>query len=198
MSKIEEKPITFLLSPTKNSDLSPFFGIETSQYDLKFSHCLGALKQSSFICEQIEYRMKYEFPDHYEIILDYLNRKGLHYQVNSESMKNYDNFIKTYSVLRHTSRICDILSNFKFKIKDGYHIQLSGGEYTLIGPNSSEHLKGWGKFLVLFSTPLRGDDICKYINTEKLLPGITYEQVQNAIFNLIIQGLYIEKCIELA
>ena len=43
---------------------------------VKFIDSLGALKSLLIFCEQIEYRMKSDFPEYYNRIIEYLKSRG--------------------------------------------------------------------------------------------------------------------------
>lgn len=193
LARKENKPICYLKEDMKTSDITKFFNIETAQYDSKFVHCLGALKQSDFICEQIEYRMKNEFPEYYDRIIAFLDRNDLKYPENEESMAHYNDFDEIYSRIKNAESSAELLNNFTLKLKDGYSIVYEGNKYYMKTPRGKEPVKGWGKLLFFFTNPVTGEDVSQYVYQQKLLPNFSLQQIRESIFYLVMQGFFMTK-----
>ncbi len=72
-----QQKISYLIPNNDIDEIVKYSTIETAQYESKYAHCLGRLKKYNYICEQIEYRLKYEFPTYYNRIISYLNKNQI-------------------------------------------------------------------------------------------------------------------------
>lgn len=59
-------------------------------------------------------------------------------------------------------------------------------------------LKNWGKLLLFFESAATGEEVCQYVMAQNLLPSISLEQLRQSVFHLIMQGLYMNKTLDLS
>lgn len=194
----QNRAICYLLKESETTDITRFLSIEAAQYEGKFMHSLGALKQSPYICEQIEYRMKSDFPEYYNHIVDYLKSKGFSFPINEQSMSKYDDFNDIYSQIKSIKERDDILSKVHVKLKPKYSLEMIDKNLYLQDGIKKHQLKNWGKFLSFFESAATGEEVCQYVKAQKILPSISLEQLRQSVFHLIMQGLYMNKTLDLA
>lgn len=193
MVREEFVPIKCILEESDSVDITRFFSIESAQFDSKFIHCLGALKQSDVICEQIEYRMKNEFPEYYERILSYLTSMGLAFPENDLSLQHYTEFESIYSKMKNVYSIDDLLQNYQVRLRDGYKVVLEDDKAYIQMYDNKETIKGWGKLLVYFTEPITGEEVVQYVYRSCILPSFSLSQIKNAVFYLITNCIYITR-----
>lgn len=193
-----QQKISYLIPNNDIDEIVKYSTIETAQYESKYAHCLGRLKKYNYICEQIEYRLKYEFPTYYNRIISYLNKNQIIYAENIKSMNDYDNFYKIYTRINVAKNISEIMTNFEFKLKSNCHIEAIDDSYYMNSPQGRYKLTGWCIFLTLFSLPNTGNSICMEIFKEGYLPNLTSTQIHDNIFYLIMESLYITKCLTIS
>ena len=198
LAKGKHQEVSYLITKCDLNELVKYSTIETAQYESKYTHCLGRLKKYSYICEQIEYRLKYEYPSYYYRILTYLDEQKMEFEVNNESMKGYDKFQKIYSNLNQAATIKDVMSNYKFQLDADCQIEEEGDDYFMLSPRGKAKLEGWQVFLNLFLNANTGSDVCKEICNEKYLPNLSQNEIFSHVFYLIMESLYISKYLTVA
>lgn len=196
LAEKENIPITCLVKSGDIDELVKYCSIETAQQESKYAHCLGILKRYVYVCEQIEYRMKYEYPTYYSRILDFLRDSELDVSENIKSMKRYNDFEQIYSFLKEAKSIEEVLSNIRLKVHKDTPIRQEGDHYIIKYPHGEEKLEGWCVFLVYFSDkPATGEEVCQEIFQQNLLPEISIERIRTSIFYMIMQSLYVTRCL---
>jgi len=185
--------ISFLIPYNDLDEVVKYSTIETAQYESKYVHCIGELKSYKYICEQIEYRLKYEYPIYYNRILSYLDKDQIKYVENTISMKNYDSFLWVYSRISKAKNISEVMTDFEFKLTENLNIEDGGEDYYIVSPHRKYKLIGWNIFLALFSEGNTGIAVCQEIHNEKYVPTLTYSQIYAKVFYLIMENLYITK-----
>lgn len=136
-----QQKISYLIPNNDIDEIVKYSTIETAQYESKYAHCLGRLKKYNYICEQIEYRLKYEFPTYYNRIISYLNKNQIIYAENIKSMNDYDNFYKIYTRINVAKNISEIMTNFEFKLKSNCHIEAIDDSYYMNSPQGRYNLQ---------------------------------------------------------
>ena len=190
--------ITYLIPYNDLDEIVKYSTIETAPYESKYMHCLGGLKTYNYICEQIEYRLKYEYPVYYNRILSYLNKEQVEYLENDMSMKNYDSFHSIYSQMYKAKTISEVMTDFEFRLKTNCNIEENGEDYYINSPQGKFRLKGWNIFITLFSEANTGMAVSQEIYREGYLPDLTYDQIFTKVFYLIMESLYITKFLTVA
>lgn len=193
-----QQKISYLIPNNDIDEIVKYSTIETAQYERKYVHCLGRLKKYNYICEQIEYRLKYEFPIYYNRIISFLNKNQIIYVENIKSMNDYDSFYNIYSRINEAKNISEVMTNFEFKLKPNCHIETIDDNYYMNNSQGKYQLTGWCVFLTLFSHPNTGNSIYQEILKEGYLPHLTPNQIHDNIFYLIMESLYITKCLTVA
>ena len=197
MAKKEARKMAYMIENCDSSDFSQYINIETAQFDVKYAHCIGLLKQSDAICEQVEYRLKCDFSEYHSKVLEYLDKKGLHYEENEESMKKFYDFSNIYFQMLPFKSKSDILRKCEFRLKRDFKIENEGDTYWIVNAANRIRLKRWGTFLIFFQDYVTGDSVSDYIYKKGLLGDMEKEKITESIFFLIIQSVYREKYLEL-
>src|SRR5690606_28223200 len=93
----------------------------------KYIHLLGAYKQNYYACEQLELRMKYEFPDHYRLISTAINEQFPGLANDNANTERKEKLLEAIHII-YTNSLSDI-ENMKVRIKEGCEI-ISAQEFV--------------------------------------------------------------------
>lgn len=195
LAKKHNQDITYLIQSQDLDEIVKYGTIESAQYESKYVHCLGHLKKYKYICEQIEYRLKYEYPTYYNRIISHLENSKVEYAENEQSMKEYNNFQHIYSRLNNAKDISEVMTNFEFKLNTDCHIDEEDENYYMNSTQGRYQLTGLNIFLTLFADRVTGKAVCEEIAKEGYLPNQSYDEIVNNIFYLITESLFITKCL---
>lgn len=113
-------------------------------------------------------------------------------------MSKYDDFNDIYSQIKSIKERDDILSKVHVKLKPKYSLEMIDKNLYLQDGIKKHQLKNWGKFLSFFESAATGEEVCQYVKAQKILPSISLEQLRQSVFHLIMQGLYMNKTLDLA
>lgn len=193
-----QEKVSFLVPNSEIDEILKFSTIETAQYESKYTHCIGQLKKVTYICEQIEFRMKYDFPSYYKRIMSYLDTEQYVFEENTKSMADYLNFCKIYSKINHAVDINDIMTNYEFILNNDCWIEEKDGGHYLNTPKEKSKLTDWRLLLTYFELKTTGMNICKIISNEKDTIKLSFEEIVTNVFHLIMESLYITKCLTVA
>lgn len=196
MAKKESILTAYMIENNDCSDFSQYINLETAQFTVNYTHCVGLIKQCDMICKQVEYRLRSDFPQQYHIILDYLKSQGMHYYVNEESMKYFDDFNRSYQKLKTYKTQEDVMSKGLFKLREDVNLDFDGISYWLSRDGKSKKLERWGSFLAYFQDYITGNELCNYIIENKLAGDINDSAIRENIFYLIVQNVYSNQYLE--
>lgn len=197
MARKESRRMAYMIEDCDSSDFSQYINIETAQFDVKYSHCIGLLKQSDTICEQVEYRLKCDYPEYHTKVLNYLERQGLRYEENETSMKNFNEFSRIYAQMLPYKSKEDVMTKCEFRLKAEYKVEEDGDTYWIVCADERKKLKRWGTFLVFFQDYVTGESVADYIYNKGILGDMEKAKIYESIFFLIIQSMFREKYLEL-
>lgn len=193
MANTHNQEISYLISKNDIDEIVKYSTIETAQFEKKYTHCLGSLKKSIYICEQIEYRMRFEFPKYYNRIMSYINKEHIIYTDDKKTIREYKEFCKIHARISKATSISEVMNDFEFVLRPNYYIEEENDEYYLTSPHGKQKLTGWYVFLALFYRKSTGKTISREIIANEYLPHLTYTQIYKNIFYLIMEALYITK-----
>lgn len=196
MAKKESIPTAYIIENNDSSDFSQYINLETAQFTVNYTHCVGLIKQCEFICEQMEYRLRSEFPQQYQNILDYLERQNMYFDINDESMKYFDDFNQSYTKLKSYKTQEELMTKVSFKLREDVHLDFDGNSYWISRDGKSKKLERWGYFLAYFQDYITGYELSNYIIENKLTGDINDDTVRENIFHLIIQNVYSNRYLE--
>ena len=196
MAKKESIPTAYMVENNDCSDFSQYINLETAQFTVNYTHCVGLIKQCNFICEQMEYRLRSEFPRQYRIILDYLESQGMHYNINEKSMRYFDDFNRSYKKLKVYKTQEELMTKGLFKLREDVNLNFDGNFYWLNRNCESKKLERWGSFLAYFQDYITGNELCDYIIENKLAGDINATAIRENIFHLIVQNVYSNQFLE--
>ena len=123
---------------------------------------------------------------------------GLSYPENEQSMSKYDDFNDIYSQIKTIKGRDDILCDVSVKLKSKYSLERIDESIYLQDEIERHQLKNWGKLLLFFESAATGEEVCQYVMAQNLLPSISLEQLRQSVFHLIMQGLYMNKTLDLS
>ena len=72
--KMSNKEIAYVI-PVLSHDFKEVINFHTAPVIQTFIHLIGKAKKSLLACEQVEFRLKYEFPDYYDRITEVINHE---------------------------------------------------------------------------------------------------------------------------
>ncbi|MES5134382.1 DUF6734 family protein [Prevotella amnii] len=196
MAKKESIPTAYIIENNDSSDFSQYINLETAQFTVNYTHCVGLIKQCEFICEQMEYRLRSEFPQQYQNILDYLERQNMYFDINDEFMKYFDDFNQSYTKLKSYKTQEELMTKVSFKLREDVHLDFDGNSYWISRDGKSKKLERWGYFLAYFQDYITGYELSNYIIENKLTGDINDDTVRENIFHLIIQNVYSNRYLE--
>tara|TARA_R110002049_G_scaffold65035_1_gene170966 strand:+ start:99402 stop:100688 length:1287 start_codon:yes stop_codon:yes gene_type:complete len=167
----------------------------------KYIHLVGFAKQNKFACQQLELRLKYEFPDAHKKVISVLQSSGL-----AENMDAYDSLKenRTYKAIKklYTSELGDIKNtkiqlydNFKLKIKKN-ESELNEDSYILIEKNPfskkeiQTNLKNRDKLLFYFEEPTSINEVIENIGND--MEGLSFKEqmdIEENILDIIFEKI---------
>lgn len=167
----------------------------------KYIHLVGVAKQNKFACQQLELRLKYEFPEYHKRVLDLLPSTGFEIK---NSKTNYDK-LKDERVYRAIKKIyttdLESIKNTKIQLCNNFKFfeqvdESKGTKYTMIENNpftneevKTEILKS-DKILLYFEEPTCINGVIEYINKDfKDLSKKEYSLIENNIMDIIFEKI---------
>lgn len=141
--------------------------------------------------------MKADFPDNYNILIEYLDSHHFVFPQNDISMNNYEYFYEIYKRINRINKVDDVLTEIKVRFKRNITIINDTDQYYVINNGYKKELKGWGKLMVYFSESTNGNDLYEYVVDSGQIPLFSKNEIKKAIFYLVLQGLYVDKCLEI-
>lgn len=167
--------------------INQVIGISEAPIASKFVHCLGAVKQSLHIAEQIKYRLKFEFPEFYTLITNYC-QKHLNYKEPITDIE-YGRFIQAYQVLGSYNSLEDFMAKERFLLHPEAKIKKENDEWWLIRKSETQRLSGWGKILIRLNEEHSGAELAAWMNSI-FGESIPKETIYNNVASYLMQALY--------
>lgn len=167
--------------------INQVIGISEAPIASKFVHCLGAVKQSLHIADQIKYRLKFEFPEFYTLVTNYC-QKHLNYKEPVTDIE-YGRFIQAYQVLGSYNSLEDFMAKERFRLHPEAKIKKENDEWWLIRKSETQRLSGWGKILIRLNEEHSGAELAAWMNSI-FGESIPKETIYNNVASYLMQALY--------
>lgn len=186
MAKNKNKKITaFLPQKAMNYQVAHFNKVP---FECTYIHLMSYYKKIDYLCNQVEFRLKYHFPEHYKLILERLEDKQ---------------FDETESVFQKAKNTYILFENFKDKndildvlVTLDDHIGIFQNEetfayYMAINEKVNDtELNGWMKMLIYFDgKKITGNMLLKSVMNTNLKNHFSDYEIKNGITELILEGL---------
>ena len=162
LAKCEKKKIFPFLNLKPHEEFTDAMTFNLLPNVKSFIHLIGFAKKNIYACEQVEMRLRYEFPYYYQKICKYFDNS---YFSNADA--RYHNLKNTFDFMQKAS-INDIMKE-KFQLsKDARVIignEINTLEYISPQTNTSEaiELTDWNTLLEAFAEPISGEEILEFI-----------------------------------
>ena len=158
LAKSLNKPIKPFVKLDPKKEFTEVMRFDLIPFERAYIHLMGLSKRNIFGCEQVEMRLKYEFPQYYETICDRFD--------NSYFSKSDDRFEKlktVYNFFKQTS-IDDFLMTplrLSSHVKIMENLEINTLSFT--SPQTSKQveiqLEGWNTALAAFKEPTSGNEL---------------------------------------
>ncbi len=196
LAKANNLSTSFLYS-TMNSSFSDVMKFHLLPQKEFYIHTVGDGKKSLFVAEQIEARLRYEYPDAFENLQKLLEQQSL-FDANHKGLSQ-----ERYGYLKAMYQWIDTSSwDTKMNTQFSLHPQCSfeekdNGDITVnyISPQDQMlktlELEDWDLFLLNFDTPTTIADIIKEIsNITSISSQFTLPELENKLYSFVM-----DKCL---
>ncbi len=167
---VYEQYLFYCLAKEKNIDISPFLQLKPQEefselmsfnlvpFEKAYIHLIGFAKNNIYACEQVEMRLKYEFPQYYALIANLFEKS--YFPTRDE---RFSKLKSTYAFLDTVT--IDAFLEKPFQLSD--HVTVNNDEavskliYTSPQTNQAEEitLDGWDSVLEAFAEPTSGNEM---------------------------------------
>ena len=187
MAKAQNKIIQPLFNLKPHSEFTGLMNFDLVPKLSSYIHLMGFAKKNIYACEQIEMRLKYEFPKYYNYFtklfpVSYFNSPG----------NRFKNLKRAYSFLAKADT--NTILNQKFCLSN--HVSVNSGCLEFIQPQFSKKekikLEGWDLMLPNFSEPICGFDIIDAVSeghSEKEIKDLKPKIVEFLMAKLIYKDI---------
>lgn len=179
------------------SGKNPFehlFSIEAAPLLSRFIHCLGGTKKMGFICEQIEAKLRYDYPEYYQIAKNYLNSVGNFEFLDDTQFEMYN---QLYEQLMAFDNLKSFVEGLSFIMKSGFSVKNVGEDcFLMCNGKVDSPLKGWGKMYYYFDHEMSAQDLINKFK-ELSINEMDDDYICESIVHLILQGLFVKKCLKI-
>jgi hypothetical protein len=177
------KPFLSSISSEKITDAMLFHQLPRLH---SFIHLIGYAKQNIYACEQVEMRLKHEFPQYHSKILKVVKAQDL----PAFDEKRFKNLKKTFQFLKKATT--DEIMKASFILAD--HVKINDEtSFSFTSPQTkapiTSPIKGWDTFLQCFAEPTTGDELLAFLSEEKELDASKIHQIRMNIIDFITDKL---------
>jgi hypothetical protein len=203
---IFEQYLFYVMAHNNNKQIHPFLNLspnkefsEMTHFHLlpniqSFVHLAGYAKLNPYACEQVEMRLRYEFPEYYHNISAHFDKSGLaRTEQRYQQLKPLFNFMQQATA----ETILDVplqLANHAKIIIGNEHNSL---EFTQPYSNSVQKLEliNWNMLLEAFENPICGKELLEVITRNT--PPEAYEKTKNSFINFLMDKLVYDNILEI-
>ncbi len=193
-----EQQLFYCMALAKNKPIHPFLNTKYQEeftevtlfhhvpHYKSFIHLMAYAKQNKFACEQVEMRLKHEFPQYHAKILKLVQAES----ATTFDENRYKKLKKTFDGLRKAK--ADDLMKMPLVLSEHVHIHdETAYEYT--SPQTKEtiknNIKQWDTFLQCFAEPTTGNELLAFLSEGKDLDTTKIGQIQRNIIDFITDKL---------
>jgi hypothetical protein len=184
----QNKHITpYLITQPYSGEFTETMAFHQVPFLTTFIHLMGYAKQNIYACEQVEMRLKYEFPQYHAKIMNLVKAENT--ALFDEN--RYKKLKKTFDCLKK-SKVDDIM---KMPLVLSDHVTINEAEttYTYIAPQTKKSItdkcKQWDTFLQCFAEPTTGNELLELLSEGKRLENDKIHQIKMNIIDFITDKL---------
>jgi hypothetical protein len=205
-NNVFEQYLFYAMAFNNNKPIHPFLTLkpqeeftEVSNFHLlphfqSFIHLIGYAKRNSYACEQVEMRLRYEFPEYYHNISAHFDKSGL-----ARTEQRYQQLKPLFDWMQQATAetILDVplqLANHAKIIIGNEHNSL---EFTQPYSNSIQKLEliNWNMLIEAFENPICGKELLEVITRNT--PPEAYEKTKNSFINFLMDKLVYDNILEI-
>lgn len=190
----ESEEIEFLISENLQFDeiINRLINIYTAPIETKFVHCLGEVKKYVPMAEQIEMRLRYEYPSYYAKVVNFCQENGYPISFN----KDYHGYEKTYKIICQFRNAEQFMRNAYFCLKKNVYFREENGVTYLYCNAMQQEVSGWGKILLFMNSYVNGDTLSELLYRE-LSNDFCMDFIRENVMSYLIQILYTGELIDI-
>jgi hypothetical protein len=187
MASQQHKPITpYLITHPNSGEFTETMAFHQVPFLTSFIHLMGYAKQNIYACEQVEMRLKYEFPQYHTKILHLLNAENT--AIFNEN--RYKKLKQTFALLKKSK--ADDIMKVPFVLSD--HVAISDEtSFSYTSPQTKDtiknQIKGWDTFLQCFAEPTTGNELLAFLSENKDLDTAKNGHIKRNIIDYITDKL---------
>jgi hypothetical protein len=195
MAQNEKKDIHSFLNLKPNEEFTDAMTFNLLPNIKSFIHLIGFAKRNVHACEQVEMRLRYEFPEYYERVCSLFDNE---YFPNSN--KRYKDLKSIYEFMEKAS-VDDILK-VKFNLSSNVEILVGDNintiEYTQPQTNEKQNLelKDWNSLLEAFEEPTSAEEVLEVIGKDTNKEE--YEKIKMDLIDFLTDKLMYNNILEFA
>ncbi len=175
----------------------------------KYIHVVGIAKQNQYACEQLELRLQYEFPDHYEKIVDVLkdNYPDLIKDNLSNMAKQREKKLLAAINKLYTDDLTKI-ENTKIQLAQNIKIVemqgASGGESKYVkqvqdpvtGKETHYELIGSDNMLAYFASPISIKELLEEARQEHGMDAQEHNKLKFKLLDVVLEKIIVNRTLE--
>ncbi len=187
---IGEKTVESLIEANSLDEaVNKVIGISEAPISTKYVHCLGEIKKSLGVADQIKYRLKYEYPYWYRLVTEYCEDNLGH--TEPVLSVGYKKFEYAYRIINGHSSIEDFMNKAQFILHPDAVIKVKDENFWLVRGFKIKRIAGWGKILLMLTSKHTGAALADKMDV--LLKGsisrdIIYENVASFLMQTLYRG----------
>ncbi|MBF4518771.1 hypothetical protein IRZ71_20645 [Flavobacterium sp. ANB] len=194
----ERKNVTYLIDCSKDiNDLDSVLRFHFIPFIDKYIHLVGIAKHNKIACNQLELRLKYEFPEYHKKVMDIMD--SMDYEDSSstyERMKS-DRIFKALPKVYHYKY--EEIKTIKIKLYDNFSIHEEGDEENFflieIDPFSGKEiqkilLEGTDQLMYYFTESLSINELIEIIRGDfQNINEIEFKQLEENILSMVFEEI---------
>jgi hypothetical protein len=191
----QNKPIMPFLNLKPHEEFTDAMNFHLLPNIKSFIHLIGYAKDSIYACEQVEMRLRYEFPDYYNKIIKLFKDDYF-----PKTQERYKRLKPIYNYMQN-SKINDIL-NTSFKLSSNVQIISKDGINALMfkNPLNNETIetdfKDWDMLLEAFQEVTTGNEVLEHISEGS--DEFSYEKMKFDLVDFLTDRLTYHGVLDLA
>lgn len=186
-ARIHHKRISPFINEAYFDRFTTLVNFEYAPYNIKYIHTLGDFKKNEGICQQVEYRLKYYYPDQHRHILSYMKSIGIEYEGIDE--RRFSVFSHNLSKVAKAKDI-EAAMDLPLKLSEGIKIHKKGKSHFIRGFEDENKLDAWNKYLLHFEdATFTGNDLLEAILESDISNHFDSTFIRENIYGTLCQHL---------
>jgi len=193
----ERNNVTYLIDCSEDiNDLDSVLRFHFIPFIDKYIHLVGIAKQNKIACNQLELRLKYEFPEYHKKVMDIMYSMDYKHSRSSYEKMKFDRIFKSLQKVYNYKY--SQIKTIKIKMYDNFSIdEREGGNFFLveIDPFSGEEiqkilLEGTDQLMCYFTESLSINELIEIIREDfQNVNDIEFKQLEENIINMVFEEI---------